>query len=80
MGVSLLANHNLMGKLNATQASLDEWFMPARLMPYPHAAAEKAAMESSPLALASTRTITKTRLAFSTAAVVVAVAVPSLSL
>gem|GEM_PF-3555304 len=57
-----------------------EWLFSARLMPSPHTAAEKAAMAASLYASPVETTLTKARITFGTAAVAVAVAVPSLSL
>ncbi|MEM1053372.1 MAG: hypothetical protein AAGI28_14885 [Pseudomonadota bacterium] len=52
----------------------------ARLLPAPHTAEEKAAMAASFYGLPAKKAFSKTRMAFGTAAVVVAVAVPNVSL
>lgn len=57
-----------------------DWLMPARLMPTPHTALEKAAMAASLSKKPAKKFLTKTRLTLGVAAVSVAVVVPSISL
>lgn len=63
-----------------TNVAQSDWRPHARFMPAPLTAVEKAAIAASINGAPASKTLNKTRLAFGTAAVAVAIAVPNLSL